>query len=177
VKLICNLHERSDLQCIVIENGVQCDHGVRNKSRMLCTRHYSRYQRSGGVDLLLPNGGSLPRRKQQTLLQRKEDKLKEDGSSVVCLCTHVFLKHSNRNGCRENRCRCKKFESTNVILLAQTIQSMRKIGFSNPLNDSALCLACDTYVVVGYWHDRIAIKRMKEHLRLYHLTRRNLRVV
>jgi hypothetical protein len=164
VNLICNLHESSELQCIVIENGVRCDHGVRNKLRMLCTKHYCRYQREGEVVL-------------KSSVHRAELRLIEKGSSVICICAHAFLKHTPKNGCKDIQCNCKKFESTNEIMFYETLQRMRQIGFTTPLNDTALCNRCDQFIRVGYWHDQMSVSRMREHLRLSHLSRRNLRAV
>lgn len=176
MNLICNIHETDRLQCSVVEDGIQCNHGVRNVKRLMCSKHYARLQRNGNAGLVLPNGGSLSRQRQNEIAEHRSQILIEQGLSTICLCSHVFLKHSPRKGCREKHCKCNKFEGVNPTMLFQTMAKMKRLGFSDPLNDSALCKNCSQFIRVGKWYDQISINRMREHLRLHILTNRNLRV-
>lgn len=174
MNLICGKHESPTMQCIVIEDGKQCIHGVRNKKRGLCSKHYARWQRSGSPHLLLPNGGSLTKAEQQNILRARQARLVSEGLSTICICSHKFMEHG-RNGCNRNMCRCKKFEGTNELMFIETIDKIRTIGFKEPLNDAMRCCFCYQFIRVGRWYDPLSIGRMREHLRLNHLSSRNRR--
>lgn len=176
MNLICSKHERGDLRCEAIEKGEQCNHGVRNIKRMLCSMHYARWQRSGSIEKSLPSGCKESREARANLIRMQEAKRQYDGLSVTCLCAHPFSSHS-RGGCREEFCKCFKFQSTNEFTFRQAIQRMRVIGFTRPLNDTAMCGHCKEYIRVGTWHDQMVLTRMREHLRVNHLYSRKLRAV
>lgn len=170
--IVAGKHERDDLQCVVVENDLQCIHGVRNVKRMLCSMHYARWQRSGCVDLVLPNGGSQTKLAKETELERRERLIIASGGSTICICSHTFKKHYVNSRCRTQNCNCWKFESTNPTLVKEVKGKMRALNFSNPLNDTALCGYCNEYIHVGTWHDNMIISRIRQHLRLQHLERR-----
>jgi hypothetical protein len=176
LKLTCAIGERADLQCKVIENGEQCNHGVRNVKRMLCVKHYARWQRNGHVDVILPNGGSQPKNRREVAAVRRQNTLATKGLSTICLCTHRFLEHYVHAKCRVKGCECRRFESTSEAALLLATFKMNSIGFFEQLNDNARCRYCRETVRVGYWYDQYAINRMREHIRLYHLKIVNSRV-
>lgn len=174
MSLICTASETSRFQCVVVEFGERCDHGVRNKTLKLCAKHYARWQRHGTTEFI----SHLGRRSSDEVRRQRMEKervLIKQGMSAICLCSHVFLKHGDQY-CKEKGCACLKFSSTNADKFYRIINKFQALGFSDPLNDTARCNTCRQRVVVGFWHDQHALIRMKEHVKIYHLAQRNSRV-
>lgn len=171
--------EWGDDICVALDDGVRCISAIHNRKRKLCKKHYSRWQRNGSTVLELPGGGSLTKARRAEAMVNRQRQLEAAGFSGMCICTHAFLKHYAKNGggCKELDCNCRFFESTNITLLTNIIYKMNRLGFTQPLNDTAWCKACSDFVRIGYWHDQMAMTRIKEHLRLNHLQRRKSRAV
>lgn len=156
-------------RCVAIDNGVRCNYEVLNKKRGLCSKHYSRWQRTGTTE----TGQKNMRR--QLSAERRGERQRSEGLPDFCLCAHRITIHKAMSGCWSESCRCKKFETTNLQLLNDVLSKMARLGFSNPVNDTAWCTSCAEYITVGSWHDSMVLSRMREHLRLQHLSRRKLR--
>lgn len=164
--LICTTQEDWTIQCVVVENNVRCNHGSRSKGRQLCSKHYAQWQRNGRVGLLLPNGGSLTKRRREAEIERREKIIQSKGCSILCLCTHRYREHG-REGCKMEYCKCKSFEGANELMFKQVMKHMKALGFYEPLNDLARCWHCLGMIRVGPWYDQMAISRMREHLRVH----------
>jgi hypothetical protein len=159
--------ERPDMQCIAVDDGVQCTRGVRNIKRMLCNMHNSRWQRHGRLD----GGRKYIDKEQQRQKSRhfREEQIKKSWSSFTCLCMHGFTEHQIKGKCLIKDCRCTLFSGASVTAVAQMKTKMTAMGFVKPIGDEAYCLHCQEYVQIGRWFDGNVIQRMREHLK-YHLT-------
>ena len=168
-QLICNSREDWTIQCVAMESEVlRCNHGSRNKKWRLCSKHYARFQRNGHTGT--SHGGLAKKRKKETA-ELKRLKLTAEGRSTVCLCAHKLDEHSQNENCLIIGCRCNQFSSINALLFRQTMIRFAGHGFMPPLNDTARCRQCLERVWVGSWIDPMAIRRMKEHLRVKHIVR------
>jgi hypothetical protein len=163
-------YERQNMRCSAIDDGVQCERGVRNIKRMLCNMHNSRWQRHGKL-----GGGrkyiDADLKEQQRLRSRhfREEQIKKSWSTFTCLCMHTYAEHKIKGKCLKPRCRCKMFSGAGVEAVTQMRARMSTMGFVNPIGDKAYCLHCQEYVQIGRWFDGNVIQRMREHLK-YHLT-------
>lgn len=174
MSLICLTSETPTIQCVASEHGVRCNHGSRNRKRKLCAKHYARWQRHGTTDFITKGNRRSSDEVRKELLE-KERLLIKQGLSAICLCAHVFLKHGE-DKCKERYCKCKKFSSTNADKFYRMMAKFDNLGFSAPLNNTAECNVCRQRVVVGFWHDQHVLVRMREHVKIYHLSQRKLRV-
>lgn len=163
MNLIVNAAERDDLQCVVEENGIRCIHGVRNLARQYCNMHYSRWQRTGTVLTQQKN------QRKALSAQRKVEMMRKEGVSDSCMCIHSMYDHNQQRGCHHPVCRCRSFSGANHSLLRSTLETMENIGFSSPLNHTALCRHCDKYISVGHWTDSLAIQRMRNHAKEHYV--------
>lgn len=167
MNLICNKYEKADQQCSVIENGVQCNHGVRNRKRGLCSMHNARFDRNGHTTVILPKGGSLPKKIRMKRKEALQMKRQEQGLSLMCFCSHAFLKHHADQGCKHEGCKCKKFDGTNALTFYTAVDVATRLGFTSFLNDTAYCARCNSFIRVGCWYDQLAVGRMREHLKVH----------
>ena len=173
--LICNVHETGDQQCSVVEYNKQCPHGVRNRKRGYCSKHYARFQRTGTPYLVLPSGGSLPRSERQKFKEMREKARRDQGLSLMCFCAHSYSEHGNGDGCGHRNCKCSRFDATNATTFYEVLAKMKRLGFGDPLNDLAMCIRCKNYIRIGHWHDQTCIVRIREHLRVHVVADRNRR--
>ncbi len=158
-----------DLKCDIEEDGVICGEPVRNKLRMLCQKHYARWQRNGHTGVSVNHTAKkrkMARREAQEKVRREHD------MSLWCLCSHAFKQHSANNNCLIQGCECIEFESTSEVTLHLVLAKMRKLGFLYPLNNKARCQYCAELIPVGYWYDPHVLIRIREHLRMKHVVRR-----
>lgn len=162
-------YENQNMQCIAIDNGVRCERGVRNKKRMLCNKHNSRWQRHGRVDCIRPYVKQDKEEQRQRSRRLREAQLRKAWSSFTCLCTHTYEDHRIKGGCLVPNCKCTLFSGASSIAVKEMKERMTIMGFVEPIGDEAYCQHCQEYVQIGRWFDGNVVQRMREHLR-YHLT-------
>lgn len=169
-QLICGAYEDWTIQCVATEeDGSRCIHGSRNKKMRLCSRHYARYQRNGHTGV--STDGTAKRRKREKLAA-KQERMEQEGKSKVCICAHAYAKHSMNENCLVLGCRCFTFNGVNELVFHDTMRKFRNLAFMEPLNDTAMCRQCLERIQIGKWHDPMAIRRIREHLRVKHVVPR-----
>lgn len=167
MNLICNRYEDPNYQCTAVDDGQRCLHGVKNKKRMLCSKHLARFFRHGTTEMGPPKGET---RAQREARRRKsvEERKRKNGWSDICFCTHILDSHSPiTNSCQEKDCNCREFDCSNKARIAEFFAKAATLGFNRVLNDTAFCQSCNKFVTVGAWHNPETIGRMRIHLRMH----------
>jgi hypothetical protein len=171
MSLICNFFEDPTIQCVVVEDGVQCLHGAHNKKRKLCTKHYQRMRRTGNIQLATKVQKQYAKLEEITMIER--------GMSIVCFCTHGFLDHYSIKRrkplhCKVHDCECNEFVGIDdTALLRQVANKMARLGME-PLNNGVVCLPCKIHIPVGYWYDSFIFSRIREHLKTHQVRKYDL---
>lgn len=158
----------SDFTCIVEEDGVICGDPVRNLKRMYCQKHYARWQRNGHPYV---SRNCEAKKRKEARRRTKELRLEAEGKSKICICAHSLGEHSLNDNCTIIGCKCWEFNSANADLFHKTMFKFESLGFYYPLNDTAVCTFCSERIRIGSWIDPIAIRRIREHLRMKHVVR------
>lgn len=163
-------YERDDMQCCAVDDGVQCDRGVRNIKRMLCNKHNSRWQRNGSLETFTKYKSEETREQHRMKArQRREDQIKKLWSSLQCLCIHTHAEHQVKGGCLIEGCLCGSFSGASVDAIKQMINRMSNMGFIKPINNTAYCVHCQAYVDIGKWYHGNVVNRMREHLKSHQI--------
>lgn len=171
------IYERPDMQCIAIDDGVRCTRGVRNRKRMLCNMHNSRWQRHGTYGFGRHYIDEDSKKEHQRLArQRREEQLRKSWSTLMCLCTHPYGDHMTKGGCLIKNCPCRLFSGASVQAVKQMKDRMTMMGFTKPIGDRAYCQHCQEYVQIGRWFDGNVISRMREHLKSHLVPKRAIEI-
>lgn len=172
IDLICDKYERQGMQCVVVEDEVRCNHGVRNLTQMLCTRHYARWQRNGHTSLIPPElhkkaGNRAEKNRRVRTITERAGKIKANGGSLMCLCTHDFMEHRLDAECGRASCKCTEFDGANQNAFAEAFKVAQRLSFTKFLNRNAWCRRCCAYIEVGAWYEPMTPHRMRSHLRAH----------